>query len=94
MDGPRDYHTKLSADKSEEKDKYYITSCGKTWTNLLTNSIPYITYKWYLKYNTNEHIYETEIDSQQKTDLWLPSGKRGVEGRIRNLRLADANYYI
>ena len=30
MDGPRDYHTKLSANKSEEKDKYYITPCGKT----------------------------------------------------------------
>ena len=27
--------------------------------------IPYdITYTWNLKYNTNEHIYETETDSQ------------------------------
>ena len=32
-----------------------------------------ITYLWNLKYDTNEHIYETEIDSQiQRTDLWLP----------------------
>ena len=35
--------------------------------------IPYITYRWNLKYDTNEHIYETETDSQTKTtDLWLP----------------------
>ena len=35
--------------------------------------IPYdITYMWNLKYNTNEHIYETEIDSQiKRTDLRL-----------------------
>ena len=27
--------------------------------------IPYdITYRWNLKYDTNEHIYETETDSQ------------------------------
>ena len=31
---------------------------------------------WNLKYDTNELIYETEIDSQtQRTDLWLPSGR-------------------
>ena len=28
---------------------------------------------WNLKYDTNEHIYETETDSQTwRTDLWLP----------------------
>ena len=33
---------------------------------------------WNLKYDTNEHIYEIETDSQtQKTDLWLPRGKWG-----------------
>ena len=26
--------------------------------------IPYITYMWYLKYNANERIHETETDSQ------------------------------
>ena len=26
--------------------------------------IPYITYMWNLKYNTNEHIYKTETDSK------------------------------
>ena len=37
-----------------------------------------ITYKWNLKYNTNELIYKTEIDSQtQKTNLRLPKGKCG-----------------
>ena len=29
--------------------------------------IPYdITYMWNLKYNTNEHIYESETDSQTR----------------------------
>ena len=33
---------------------------------------------WNLKYNTNEHIYETETDSQtQRIDLWLPRGSEG-----------------
>ena len=48
---------------------------------------------WNLKYNINEHIFETEIDSQkQGTDLWLP--RAGELGRIGNWGLADANYYI
>lgn len=35
---------------------------------------------WNLKYDTNEFIYKTEIDSQiYRTDLWLP--KVGV-GRL------------
>ena len=30
---------------------------------------------WNLKYDTSEHIYETEIDSQTyRTDLWLLRG--------------------
>ena len=35
---------------------------------------PYdITYVWNLKYDTNEHVYETETDSQtQRSELWLP----------------------
>ena len=40
-----------------------------------------ITYMWNLKYDTNELIYETETDSQtQKTDLWLPKGRRREGG--------------
>ena len=32
------------------------------------------------KSGTNELIYKTEIDSQtQKTNLWLPKGKGGVD---------------
>lgn len=32
--------------------------------------IPYdITYLWNLKYNTNEHIYEIETDSEIKDDI-------------------------
>ena len=35
-----------------------------------------ITYTWNLKYDTNELIYKTEINSQTlKTNLWLPKGK-------------------
>ena len=31
-----------------------------------------------LKYDTNEPIYETKIDSQtQRADLWLPGGGGG-----------------
>ena len=58
--------------------------------------IPYdITYMWNLKYDTNEHIYETETDSKtQRIDLWLPRGRGGGEGWIGGLGLADANYYI
>ena len=34
-----------------------------------------------LKYETNELIYQTEIDSQkQRTDLWLPKGRGGGGG--------------
>ena len=37
-----------------------------------------ITYTWNLKYDTNEHIYEREIDSQtERTDLWLPRRRGG-----------------
>ena len=44
--------------------------------------IPYnITYMWDLKYDTNELICETEVDSQTyRTDLRLSRGRR-AEGR-------------
>ena len=39
-----------------------------------------IIYMWNLKYDTNELIYETEIDAQtQRTHLWLSN--TGVGGR-------------
>ena len=42
--------------------------------------IPYITYMWNLKNDTNALIYKTETDSQtKKTNLWLPKGKVGEE---------------
>ena len=45
-----------------------------------------------IKYDTNEHIYETETDSlTQRTILWLSRGKEIGEGRIGSLRLADVN---
>ena len=59
--------------------------------------IPYdITYMWSLKYDTNQLIYKTETDSQnRRTDLWL-LGEWGAEGEgwVGSLGSADANYYI
>ena len=59
----------------------------KTWMhlqNIILNEVsrsqvPYnIIYMWNLKYDTNELVYKTEIDSQtQKTDLWLAEEKAG-----------------
>ena len=43
---------------------------------------------WNLKANTNEFIYETEMDSQtQRTDLWLPRRRKG--GRREGLGVWD-----
>ena len=37
---------------------------------------------WNLNYDANERIYETETESQtQRTDLWLPRGRRGGRGK-------------
>ena len=47
---------------------------------------------WNLKYNTNEHIYETDSQTY-RTDL-LPRWVGAGEGKIGSLGLADANYYI
>ena len=45
--------------------------------------IPYITYMWNLKYDTNELIYKTETDSQTwETNSWLTKGKCGERGGI------------
>ena len=53
MDGPTGYHTKSS---NSGRERQIV--------------IPYdITYIWNLKYNANEHTYETETHRQEKTDL-------------------------
>ena len=50
---------------------------------------------WNPNYDTYEHIYETEIDSQiQRTDLLLSRVRRFGEEQTGNLGLADAKYYI
>ena len=55
--------------------------------------IPYdMTYMWNVKYNTNEHIYETETDIANR--LVAAKGEGVGEGRIGSLGLADANNYI
>ena len=49
---------------------------------------------WNLKNDTSKLIYKIERDSQtQKTNLWLPKGKRDGEG-MNTLGLADTNYYV
>ena len=80
--------------------KNEIMSFAATWMQLeiiiLSKSererqIPYITYMWNLKYNTNE----TETDSQtQRTDLWLPWGRRLGEEWSGRLGLADISFYM
>ena len=43
--------------------------------------IPYdITYMWNLKYDTNEHIYETETDSQTEHRPVVAKGEGGGGG--------------
>ena len=45
---------------------------------------------WTLNYDTNELIYQAETDSQiQRTDLWLPRGRKVGEGWIESLKLVD-----
>ena len=50
--------------------------------------MPYITYMWNLKYDTNE---QKQTDTENR--LVVAKGGMG-EGRIGSLGLADANYYI
>ena len=52
-----------------------------------------ITYTWNLKYDTNEHVNETNTDSQrEQTCDWQGGGGLG-EGRIGSLGLTDPSYY-
>ena len=54
-----------------------------------------IIYMWNLKYDTNDHIYKIETDSQtQKTDLCLLRGRTVGEECSVSLGIADAKYYI
>ena len=84
--------------------KNEIMSIAATWmqpetiilreTSREERQIPYdITYTWNLNYDTDEPIYETESWTQ-RTDWWLPRGRRLMEGWSRMLGLADVSYYI
>ena len=58
----------------KEKEKYHMTS-------LICGN---------LKYDTNEPINETAMDSQtQRTDWWLPKGRKLGEGWSGRVGLAD-----
>ena len=51
-----------------------------------------ISYMWNLKYTTNEHIYKTEMDIENRLGV---AGEVAEKGRkIGRLGLAGANYYI
>ena len=54
--------------------------------------LPYITYMWNLKYDTNERIYEAETDTQNRPVV--ARGEQVGEEWIGGLGLADANPYI
>ena len=46
-----------------------------------------------LKYDTNELIYETEMNSQtQRTDLWLPRGRDGL--RFGDYQIQTITYTV
>ena len=48
---------------------------------------------WSLKCGTDEPTYKIETYSEiQRTDLWLPTGRR--EGGFLNLGLVDATYDV
>ena len=50
---------------------------------------------WNLRYNTNEFIYKTEIDSQTwKRNLWLPKVSGVGMDKTRSLRLPGTRYYM
>ena len=46
-----------------------------TWSQPDKDQIHDTTCMWNLNYNTDEHIYKTEIDSQTWKQPWLPNGK-------------------
>ena len=58
--------------------------------------MPYdITFVWSLKYDTNEPVYEIEIESgTQRIDWWLQMGKEVGERRTGSLGWAYINQYI
>ena len=61
---------------------------------ILWSQTPYdITYKWNLKYDTNELIYKTDSRHREQS-CGCQGGVEVGKGWIWNLGLADANYYI
>ena len=55
--------------------------CKATILQFKKIKIPYdITCTWNLKYDTNEHVYETDTDSQIENRLVVAKGKGGGKG--------------
>ena len=48
---------------------------------------------WNLTYDTNQHIYETETDSQIENRPVVAKGEGVGKGRIRSLGSAEVNYH-
>ena len=57
--------------------------------------IPYITYRWNLNYDTNQHIYEAKKTHRYREQTCgCQAGGVVGEGRNGGLGLAEANNYI
>ena len=55
--------------------------CTKQSKSEREGQIPYdITYKWNLKYDTNERIYETDRQTHRQNRLVVAKGEWGREG--------------
>ena len=82
--------------------KNEIMPFATTWMDLEITTVSKASHKekdkyhmislmWNLKYDTNQHIHETD---SQRTDLWFQGG--GVRGQRQfgNLGLVEANCHI
>ena len=49
---------------------------------------------WNKKYNTNEHVYKIETNSDMKNGLVFAKEEESREGRIGSWGLADEHYSI
>lgn len=48
-----------------------------------------ISYRWTLRYDTDEHVYEQNQTHRHRTDCWVPGGREGEEARRDALGVWD-----